>query len=74
MRDQTVAENAQVPPLGQPLSVPVDTATLQLLSQWKQEDTTENPDEVRAAEDEIRDFKRALNESRSQSGEPLLFP
>jgi hypothetical protein len=52
---------------------PVDTATLELLSKWAKEDTTSDQDELRAAEFEISDFKKSMNENRVLSGESLLF-
>lgn len=52
----------------------VDSATLELLAKWKAEDATKDPEAIRSAERELAEFKRAMNESRSESGEPLLFP
>jgi hypothetical protein len=52
----------------------VDTATLELLKSWRLQDATDNPEEVRAAEEEITAFKRAMNENRIVAGEPLLYP
>jgi ribosomal protein S12 methylthiotransferase accessory factor YcaO len=51
----------------------VDTATLELLQGWRLQDATDNPEEVRAAEQELTEFKRAMNESRTLAGEPLLY-
>jgi hypothetical protein len=52
----------------------IDSATLELLAQWKAEDATKDPQAIRSAGRELAEFKRAMNESRSESGEPLLFP
>jgi len=52
----------------------VDTATLELLRSWRLQDATDNPEEVRAAEEEIAAFKKAMNETRIVAGEPLLYP
>jgi hypothetical protein len=52
----------------------VDTAISELLSKWKQEDATKNLEEVRAAERALSEFKKAMNESRAEAGEPLLYP
>jgi hypothetical protein len=52
----------------------IDTATLDLLALWREQDATTDPDQIRAAEEELADFKKAMNESRKTAGEPLLFP
>lgn len=51
-----------------------DAATLNLLASWLAEDATNNAEEIRAPEQEISHFKRALNENRTQAGEPFLYP
>ena len=74
MNHQTTTGSSTLP-LVQPSSAgAVDTATLELLSRWKKEDATKNPEELRAAERELSEFKKAMNENRAQSAEPLLFP
>jgi hypothetical protein len=57
-------------------SVPesVDTATLDLLSVWQREDATSDPTQLKAAEEELAVFMKAVNESRTASGEPLVYP
>jgi hypothetical protein len=64
-----------VPPLPQVSgNGPIDTATLELLASWRVQDATADPEQIRAAEQELAEFKQALNESRTASGEPVLFP
>ena len=47
MKHQATSQSS---PMVQPSSMDaVDTATLELLSKWKQEDATKSPEEVRAA-------------------------
>ena len=53
---------------------PVDTATLDLLSIWQQEDATTDPAKLKAAEEELAAFMKAVNEARTASGEPLVYP
>jgi hypothetical protein len=73
MKQQNSSDISSVPRL--PLQKrPVDTATLELLSKWTQEDATSNLEEIRAAELELSEFKKSMNENRAQSGESLLFP
>jgi hypothetical protein len=57
-------------------SVPqsVDTATLDLLSIWQQEDTRTDPAQLKAAEEELAVFMKAVNEARTASGESLVYP
>lgn len=52
----------------------IDTATLELLEGWRQQDATTDPEQIRAAEQEIAEFKKAMNENRSATGERKLFP
>lgn len=74
MKQQT-SEPIGTPPVAQPSkNRSVDTATLELLKSWRLQDATDNPEEVRAAEEEISAFKRAMNENRIVAGEPLLYP
>ncbi len=50
-------------------SADVDTATLDLLASWREEDATESAEEVRLAEVEVAEFMKALNDNRSRTGE-----
>lgn len=52
----------------------IDTATLELLASWRVQDATTDPEQIRAAEKELADFKKAMNENRTLAGESLLFP
>jgi hypothetical protein len=51
----------------------IDTATLELLATWKAEDATTDLDELRQADVEVAEFKKAMNDSRAASGARLLF-
>ena len=51
----------------------IDTATLDLLAAWKAEDATNDPEKLREADEEITEFKKAMNENRSTSGAPKLL-
>jgi hypothetical protein len=57
-----------------PVSRTVDTATLDLLSGWQREDATSDPAQLKAAEEELAVFMKAVNEARTASGEPLVYP
>jgi hypothetical protein len=75
MKHQTTPEAAPLLSLAQSLhNDSIDTATLELLASWRRQDATEDPEEIRAAEQELTEFKKAMNESRALSGESLLYP
>jgi hypothetical protein len=69
-----MVDPAPVTPFGQPPNEVIDTATLELLESWQRQDATDDPDEVSAAEQELAEFKKAMDENRSLSGEPVLYP
>jgi hypothetical protein len=52
----------------------IDTASLKLLASWRLQDATDDPEEVRAAEQELAEFKKAMNDARAAAGEPPLYP
>ncbi len=52
----------------------IDTATLELLAAWRAEDATTDPEKLREADEEVAEFKKAMNENRAASGARLLFP
>lgn len=64
----------------QPSNVPlpptasIDTATLELLASWKAEDATTDPEKLRESDEEIAQFKKAMNANRAATGARLLFP
>lgn len=57
-----------------PSSGAIDTATLELLAAWRTEDATTDPEKLRQADEEIAEFKKAMNENRAATGARLLFP
>jgi hypothetical protein len=50
------------------------TATMALMQSWIEEDATDDPEEIRAAEEELREFKRNMNLPRKETGARLLYP
>lgn len=52
----------------------IDTATLELLASWKAEDATTDPEKIREADEEIPQFKKAMNANHAATGDRLLFP
>jgi len=70
MKQPSVVEPASAPlPIGS-----VDSSTLELFAAWKAEDATSDPEKVLAADREVDEFIKALNENRSVAGERPLFP
>ena len=48
--------------------------TVALLESWLREDATDDPAEIRRAEEELAEFKRNMNAPRREAGERLLYP
>ena len=57
-----------------PAAPQIDLATIALIQSWMAEDATDDPEEIRKAEEELAAFKEAMNRNRAESGEPPLFP
>jgi hypothetical protein len=73
-RTSTRETNTEPPVAHLSRNGPIDTATLELLAAWRIEDATEDPEKIRAAEQELAEFKKAMNENRIRAQEPLLYP
>jgi hypothetical protein len=50
------------------------TPTMTLLQSWLDEDATDDPDDIRVAEQELTEFKRNMNQPRKAAGARLLYP
>jgi hypothetical protein len=75
VKNQTTSGTTPVLPTAQPSSNgAIDTATLELLASWRLEDSKATPDQIRKAEEELREFKQAMNENRTTAGEVILYP
>jgi hypothetical protein len=75
MKQPATPEAVPLPPVTQPWpDDSLDPATRKLLAPGKQQEATDHPEELRAAEQELTEFKKALQESRVLSGESLLYP
>ena len=71
MKQPSTIQPVSAPP---PPTASVDTATLDLLAAWKAEDATTDPEKIREADEEVAEFKKAMNENRAATGARLLFP
>jgi hypothetical protein len=75
MNQRSKSQSADAPSITAPPDQGlIDTATLDLLAGWRRSDATDNPDEVRAAERDLAEFKRAMNENRIAAKDPALYP
>ena len=45
-----------------------------LMKSWLDEDATNDPEEMRAAEEDLLEFKRNMNLPRKEAGARLLYP
>ncbi|MGD0299619.1 MAG: hypothetical protein ABSE86_21140 [Bryobacteraceae bacterium] len=52
----------------------VDSVTLDLLANWRRQDATDNPRDIRAAEQEVAEFKKSMNKNRALAGQPPVYP
>ena len=57
-----------------PLPDPENAASIALLKTLLEEDATDDPQELRQAEEELREFKRNMNLPRKEAGARLLYP
>ena len=75
MKRRMTLETAPPPPTVEPsANGSVDTATLDLLASWRREDATDDPNQILAAKRELAEFKKAMNENRTLTGQPILYP
>ena len=66
---------ANVPTARQSPIIDAETdPTIALLRSWIAEDATDDPEEIRKAEEELIEFQRNMNAPRKEAGERLLFP
>ena len=52
----------------------IDYALLELLERWEKEDATDDPEKILAAEKDLEEFKRAMNENRTSIGGMPIYP
>ena len=70
---------AQIPPpqtIQRPASGPdaENLAAIALLQSWMVQDATDDPEEIRRADDEFDELRRNLNANRAATGERPVFP
>jgi hypothetical protein len=51
-----------------------NAASIALLQSWLAEDATNDPAEIREAQKELDEFKRAINAERERAGARLIYP
>lgn len=50
-----------------------NAASIALLESWLREDATDDPEEIRKAQEELDEFKRAINAERDRAGARRMF-
>ena len=50
-----------------------NAAAIAMLRQWVVEDATDDPEEIRKADEEVQELKRNMNANRAATGERLTF-
>jgi hypothetical protein len=55
-------------------ALPAGEATRDLLRTWQEEDATDDPEEIRKAEEELTAFKQGINAVRAEAGARILYP
>lgn len=66
--------DAQLPTKPAPAISAKNAAAIAMLQAWREEDATDDPEEIRKAEEELEELKRNLNANRAAAGERLVFP
>jgi hypothetical protein len=51
-----------------------NAASIALLQSWLAEDATNDPEEIRTAQKELDEFKRAINAERARAGARQIYP
>ena len=62
------------PQAGNPTIDAENAAAIALLEFWMAQDATDDPEEIRKADEEFEELKRNLNTNRAATGERLVFP
>ena len=70
--EETVANAALVKPI-EPAISEKNAAAIAMLDRWIAEDATDDPEEIRKADEEVAEFKRNMNANRAATGERLVF-
>ncbi len=80
--DQVLAHSNEIPKTSEvelrvfepQIPITDDDPTIALLKSWLEEDATDDPEEIRQAEEELREFKRNMNANRAATGERIPYP
>ena len=51
-----------------------NAASIALLQSWLEEDATDDPDEIQSAQEELEQFKQAINAERERAGSRRIYP
>ena len=56
-----------------PVDLDEDAQALRLIEQWIAEAPTD-PEQIKEAEEDLREFQRAINQTRKEAGAALVYP
>ena len=71
---QVVATPATAPGDPSPALTDEQEAAIALLASYLETESTDDPEEIRRAEEELEEFKRNMNANRAATGERLVYP
>src|SRR5690349_19275073 len=67
-------EAIAAPNVAKPAIDAENAAAIALLKSWRERDSTDDPNEIRQAEEDLAEFKRNMNSNRAATGERLVYP
>ncbi len=66
------SQASKSPAAAEPAIDAENAAAIALLNQWIAEDASDDPEEIRKADEEVADLRRNLNANRAATGERLV--
>ena len=77
MVDERMPDVSRIPEESEKPTAVIDDrskAAIALLQSWMEQDATDDPAEIRKAEQDLEELKRNLNANRAATGERPVFP
>lgn len=71
---QLAASAMPTPVRSAPTLTAEQEAAIALLTSYLETEATDDPEEIRQAEEELEEFKRNMNANRAATGERLVYP
>ena len=67
-------ESTSVPNTAKSVIDAENAAAIALLKSWREQEATDDPEEISKAEEDLAEFKRRMNANRTETGERLVYP